>query len=55
MLPDVQMADYTVKGTAPAANLFLLSRASSNAHTTYTGVVEHGQESLTPELLSELP
>ena len=47
------LADYTVKPTAPAANLLLLGRTSSDAYKTYTGLIECGQESLTPEL--ELP
>ena len=47
-------ADYTVKPTASAANLFLLSRASSDAYKTYTGLMGYGQESLTPGGASEM-
>ena len=47
-------ADYTVKPTAPAANLFLLSRTSSGAYKTYIVLIGYGQESLTPGGASEL-
>ena len=46
--------DYTVKATEFAANLFLLSRTSSNAHKTYTGQLEHNEESLTPGVPSKM-
>ena len=48
------MADYTVKDTPFAANLFLLSKTSSDAYKTYTGLIKHGEESLTPGGTSEM-
>ena len=48
------MADYAVKDTPFAANLFLLSKTSSDAYKTYTGLIKHGEESLTPGGTSEM-
>ena len=48
------LADYAVKDTPFAANLFLLSKTSSDAYKTYTGLIKHGEESLTPGGTSEM-
>ena len=56
LLRKKNLADYTVnvKYTTFAANLFLLSKTSSDAYKTYTGLIKHGEESLTPGGTSEM-
>ena len=48
-------ADYTVRGVCDANNLFLLSRASSDAYGPYMFLKDHGEESLTFSFTSEIP
>ena len=48
------LGDYTVKGTAPAANLFLQSKTSFDAKKTYIELIGYGVESLTPGFTSEM-
>ena len=52
-------ANYTGRNTAlvldrPTQNLFLRSRVCSNAYKTYTHLVVHDEESLTPGGTSEI-
>ena len=49
-----RVADYMVKGGEGLFNLFLLSRASSDAYEPYMFLKEHSEESLTPGLHSEI-
>ena len=48
-------ADYTLMGVAHANNLFLLSRASSDAYEPYMILKDLGEESLNPLLHGDIP
>ena len=48
-------ANVTVMGRACAQDLFLLSRASSDAYEPYMFLKDHSEESLTPGVTSEIP
>jgi hypothetical protein len=49
------VADYTIRGVCGANNLFLLSRASSDAYEPYMILKDLGEESLTPSFSSTIP
>ena len=52
---DPPSADYTIRGVCGANNLFLLSRASSDAYEPYMILKDLGEESLTPSFSSTIP